>query len=197
MQPEGEFPPASSTAIRAQDRTVRVLVSLADDLIVGHDEGGLVRTTLDHVVTTLGLSGGITYLLDEDQALTVAAEHSGGGDEDVGAHELAQLALLRRRPQFRELASGGWITATPLTTRTQSLGVLTLYDRKDTGVAPDHELLEALGKQIGTGLENARLYAELRASSTRQGIMNRITTALAGGMDEGCGSQPHEMFGYA
>jgi diguanylate cyclase (GGDEF)-like protein len=183
MEPKGEFPPGSSTAIRAQDRTVRVLVSLADDLIVGHDEGGLVRTTLDHVVTTLGLSGGVTYLLDEDQVLRVAAERTGDGDDDVGAQDLAQLALERKRPQFRELPEGGWIAAALLSTRTQSLGVLTLYDRKDTGVAPDHELLEALGKQIGTGLENARLYAELRASSTRQGIMNRITAALAGGMD--------------
>ena len=70
-------PRAAPTAIRAQDRTVRVLVSLADDLIVGHDEGGLLRTTLDHVVTTLGLTGGATYLLSEDEGLVIAAGQEG------------------------------------------------------------------------------------------------------------------------
>jgi diguanylate cyclase (GGDEF)-like protein len=162
---------------------VRVLVSLADDLIVGHDERGLLRTTLDHVVTTLGLTGGTTFLLGEDGGLTVAAQIASGAEDALDTLEIAQVTLQRRGPQFQELPGGGWLAATPLSTRTASLGVLALYDKKDSGIAPDHELLEALGKQIGTGLENARLYAELRASSTRQGIMNRITSALAGGMD--------------
>jgi diguanylate cyclase (GGDEF)-like protein len=173
----------STTEIRVRDRTIRVLISLADDLIVGHDEGGLLRSTLEHVVTTLGLSGGVTFVLDEAQILIAVARHPAAETGEGGSLELAEASLEKGRPEFRELPGGGWAAATPLTTRTQSLGVLTLYDRKNTSVAPDLELLEALGKQIGTGLENARLYAELKASSTRGAIMNRITTALTAGME--------------
>ena len=43
----------------------------------------------------------------------------------------------------------------------------------------DEELLQALGKQVGTGLENLRHYAELRASSERALILNRLTATLA------------------
>ena len=50
--------------------------------------------------------------------------------------------------------------------RQRQLGALLMHERGGRARAPDLELLEALGKQIGTGLENVRLYAELRASSS-------------------------------
>jgi diguanylate cyclase (GGDEF)-like protein len=168
--------------VRTRDRTVRVLISLADDLIVSHDEGSLVRSTLEHVVSNLGLTGGATFVLDEAQILMPVARSPAGDKGDKGAAKLAELAL-EKGPQFRELAAGGWAAATPLTTRARALGVLTLFDRKGTSLAPELELLEALGKTIGSGLENARLYAELVASSARGATMTRITSALTSGMD--------------
>src|SRR5258707_8517943 len=59
---------------QAQDRTVRALMSVVDDLTVEREEGGLVRSTLEHVVSSLGLAGGITFLLSPDETLQAAAE---------------------------------------------------------------------------------------------------------------------------
>ena len=63
------------------------------------------------------------------------------------------------------------------------LGVLVLHDARARQRCPRVELLQALGKQIGTGLDNVRLYAELRASSARVEALNRITATLTSGLD--------------
>jgi diguanylate cyclase (GGDEF)-like protein len=167
----------------AQDRTIRALMSLADDLIVEHEEEGLLKSTLEHVVSALGLTGGLTFVLDEDENLVPAIEDRLASVDMAATVALAHSALEGRRPLVREIPAGGWFAATPLVTQSKRLGVLTLHDERETGVAPDFELLEALGKQIGTGLENARLYAELRASSERSETLKRITGTLATSMD--------------
>ena len=53
--------PAPSASL-AQERTIRALVALADDLTVERDESGLLASTLEHVVDALGLTGGATYV---------------------------------------------------------------------------------------------------------------------------------------
>jgi diguanylate cyclase (GGDEF)-like protein len=156
-------------------------MSLVDDLTVEHDQAGLLRTTLDHVVEALNLTGGVTFVLGPDERLTPAAEC--GLPDVAGALELAQSTLERRRPAVREIAAGGWLAAAPLTTRDRDLGVLLLHDARIESLSPDVEFLEALGKQIGNGMENVRLYAELRAFSTRVEILNRITATLTSGLE--------------
>jgi diguanylate cyclase (GGDEF)-like protein len=170
---------------QAQDRTIRALVSLVDDLTVERDEAGLLRSTLEHVVGALGLSGGVTFLSSGDEGLVLvpAAELNISDAEGPAARTLAESALERGRPLVRELGGGGWLAAAPLFTRERSLGVLALYDQRPESLPPDAELLEALGKQIGTGLDNVRLYAELRASSRRVEVLNRITATLTSGME--------------
>jgi diguanylate cyclase (GGDEF)-like protein len=178
-RPAPRLPVASDPL--ALDRTIRALMSLVDDLTVEHDQSGLLRTTLNHVVESLNLTGGITFVLGPDERLAPAAEV--GEPEVSGALELAQSTLDARRPAVREMPSGGWLAAAPLTTRDRDLGVLLLYDGRAQSLSPDVELLEALGKQIGNGLENVRLYAELRAFSTRVEILNRITSTLTSGLE--------------
>jgi diguanylate cyclase (GGDEF)-like protein len=167
----------------AQDRAIRVLMSLADELSVERDEGGLLASALEHVVTDLGVAGGVTFILDADQALVPLAEVNVSRDEAAPALEAGRAAVERDQPVVRELPNGGWLAATPLRTSRRMLGVLVLYCTSGDGAAPDADLLKALGKQVGTGLENVRLYAELRSSSTRAEILNRITTALTSNMD--------------
>lgn len=179
--PTSPFP--VSTDPFAQDRTIRALMSLVDDLTVEREEDGLIRSTLEHLVNTLGLTGGTTYLLGPDQELVAAAEIPATGAEAAGPRDVAREALEKERPVVREVPGGGWCAAAPLRIRQRQLGVLTLLDQRAESVAPDMELLEALGKQIGTGLENTRLYAELRASSTRVEILNRITATLTSSME--------------
>jgi len=156
-------------------------MSLVDDLTVEHDQAGLLRTTLDHVVEALNLTGGVTFVLGPDERLTPAAQC--GLPDVAGALELAQSTLERRRPAVREITDGGWLAAAPLTTRDRDLGVLLLHDARIESLSPDVEFLEALGKQIGNGMENVRLYAELRAFSTRVEILNRITSTLTSGLE--------------
>jgi diguanylate cyclase (GGDEF)-like protein len=181
--PEPSRPKARNTDPQDQDRAIRTLLSLVDDLTVERDEGGLLRSTLEHAVQTLGLTGGVTLLLGPDGELAPAAEfHFPRGDLE-GALDLATTALERGRPGLARRDDGGWLSATLLRTKQKSLGVLVLFDDKGETAAPEREVLEALGKQIGTGLDNARLYAEVRDSSQRAEFLNRITSTLTNSMD--------------
>jgi diguanylate cyclase (GGDEF)-like protein len=180
---ETEGQAAVVTQPDAQDRAIRVLMSLADDLTVEHDETGLLASALEHVVHDLNLAGGVTFILDAEQALVPLAEVNVSRDEAAPALEAGRAAVERELPVVRELAGGGWLAATPLRTSRHLLGALVLYCATGDGAAPDADLLQALGKQVGTGIENVRLYAELRSSSTRTEILNRITSALTSSMD--------------
>ncbi len=166
----------------AQDRSIRALVSLVDELSVERDEAGLLEATLERVVKALGVGGGLTLLLDAHGELQAAAEFRLASSDLDATRELARAAVARRAPMVRTLA-GGWLAAAPLVSKQVVLGVLTLHDPGDTGRPPEGELLEALGKQIGSGLDNARLYTELRASTTRLEFLNRISAALTASMD--------------
>lgn len=169
----------SLAGLPLRDRTVRVLMALVDDLTLERDEATLLRLTLEHAVDTLALHGGATFVLDPGStSLRLAA---GGPDASLmrDAAALAARVVQRGRSLLHELPGGGWMAGTPLLARGQVLGVLVLFDLAPDSVAPDLELLEALGKQIGTGTDNARHYAALRASSERVEIVNRLTATLA------------------
>jgi hypothetical protein len=92
-------------------------MSLVDDLTVEREEAGLLRSTLEHVVVALGLSGGMTLTMGEDGALTTAAEARAGSLDPALVHEIAQAALDRARPATRDLPGGGWLAAARLKTR--------------------------------------------------------------------------------
>jgi diguanylate cyclase (GGDEF)-like protein len=174
-------PPAAAPDPAAQDRSIRALMSLVDDLTIESEEDGLLRATLEHVVSSLALTSGATFVLGDDADLRAAAQFRFPDGGYGPARELSRKALERHRPLVKQLADGGWLAATPLRARQREVGVLVLHDTGDT--PPDLEILNALGKQVGNGLENVRLYAELRASSTRIEALNRITAALTSGSD--------------
>jgi diguanylate cyclase (GGDEF)-like protein len=135
------------------------------------------------VVAALGLSGGLTLTLGQDGSLTTAAEARSSQVDPALLHEIAQTSLDRAHPAVREMPGGGWLAAAPLKTRQRQLGVLLLFDAEGPSAPPEPDLLEAVGKQIGSGLENVRLYAELRASSQRAEVLNRITSTLTSGLE--------------
>ena len=172
--------PAALRASGSRDPLLGTLVSLLDDLTVEGEEPGLLRSTLEHVVSSLGLAGGVTLVKGDEGEPVVAASH--GLTADPAVLELARAVLEAGRPLVQEAAGGGWLAALPLSARQRALGVLVLLE---TGAEPslDHELLEILGKQVGTGLENVRLFAELRAASARVEALRRITAAVTSGRD--------------
>jgi diguanylate cyclase (GGDEF)-like protein len=156
-------------------------MSLVDDLTVEREEEGLLRSTLEHVVVGLGLTGGMTFLVADDGQLSASAQHRFPRESLEVARELAQEAVEGNRSVVREAKDGGWLAAAPLRARGHVLGALILHEPRADGVSPELELLDALGKQIGNGLENVRVYADLRAATNRMEALNRITSALTSG----------------
>jgi GGDEF domain-containing protein len=167
----------------AQDRAVRVLLSLAEDLSVERDERGLLQSALSHVVEGLSVSGGAAFLLDGENRLVAGAYANVTEAQATPAFEAAQAVVGGERSVTRDLPSSGWLAAAPLSSGRRQLGALVLYSGPGRGAAPETELLQALGKQIGTGLENVRLFAELRATASRAEALHRITSALTVSMD--------------
>src|SRR5262249_35587898 len=176
-------PTRSTPDLVAQDRTNRALMALAGGRGGARDGEGFLRATLGHVVQALGLTGGLTFLIDPDGDLLPAAEARLPSPDAEATRELAQRALRDARPVVMEGAGGGWLAAAPLRARERRLGVLTLHDESASSIAPELELLEALGKQIGMGLQDARLYAELRASGSPAQVLNRITATLTSSLE--------------
>jgi diguanylate cyclase (GGDEF)-like protein len=158
-------------------------MSLVEDLTVEREEAGLLRSTLEHVVGGLGLAGGATFLLAPDGGLSPAAAHGLAEPELASCADLARACVETGRPGLTTTDGGGWLAATPLASRQRVLGVLALHDAGSAGRAPEPELLEALGRQIGTGIDNVRLYAEVRGASRRAELLQRITASLASGTD--------------
>jgi diguanylate cyclase (GGDEF)-like protein len=183
-RPPSPLPVAARPAARrpagSRDPLIGTLVSLLDDLTGEGEEPGLLRATLEHVVESLGLAGGITFVTGDDGEPVAAAAHRLQAEAAVLA--LARSALAANRPLVQEAAGRGWLAATPLCSRQRALGALVLLEK---GAEPslDHELLEILGKQVGTALENVRLFAELRASAARVEALRRITAAVTSGRD--------------
>jgi diguanylate cyclase (GGDEF)-like protein len=163
------------------ERRLGALVALVDDLTVEREEPGLLRLTLEHVIASLDLAGGVTYVLGDDGDPLEAAEHHFAADPLV-ALELARAVLRHDRPLVLDLPAAGRLAGAPLRSGTRVLGAIVLHDGAEEP-SLDHDLLEVLGKQVGTGLENVRLYAELRASAARVEALRRITAAVTSGRD--------------
>ena len=157
-------------------------MTLVEDLTVEREEEGLLRSTLEHVVEGLGLAGGATLVMSPEGELVVAAEHRFTPGAPA-ALELASESLERGVPLVGGNGEHGWLAATPLRARRRDLGSLVLHGGDSEEPALEGELLEVLGKQIGNGLENVRVYAELRASSARVEALHRITAAVTSGTE--------------
>lgn len=168
---------------RLQDRTIRALMKVADDLYVGHEEAGLLSATLEHLLEALGAAEGVVFVAGAGDEMEPRARH-GVADEDLpAAHALAATTVQEGRAQLRVKPDGGWSAGAPLMCRSACMGAVVVRQPPPGGEAPGLPLLQAVGKQIGAGLENARLYAELRATSRRAEVVNRLVATLSAGME--------------
>jgi diguanylate cyclase (GGDEF)-like protein len=175
------LPPRAADVRDSHDRLLRTLVALTGDFTVEREEAGLLRSTLEHIVLSLDLAGAAVFASGEDGEIVEASNHR---LEDPGsAREIALAALAEDGPLVQELPGAGWLAATPLRAPQRSLGALVLREGPAEAPSLDREMLEVLGQQVGTGLENVRLYAELRASSARTEALQRITAAVTSGSE--------------
>jgi diguanylate cyclase (GGDEF)-like protein len=180
--PQSPRTPAPAAAADGRDRLLQALVALVDDLTVERDEAGLLRSALEHVVGSLELVGGAIFVSGIDGELTLAAEQH-LALELATLRELAAAAIQQGGPLVQELPGAGLLAGTPLRSAGRSLGALVLHAGSGAARALDREVLEVLGKQLGTGLVNVQLYAELRASSARGEALRRITAAATSGSE--------------
>jgi len=181
--PQPARPPGPTVPAGPQDRVIRALISLVDDLSVEREEHGLLRSMLEHVVGALDLAGGMALLLGPDGELVEVAEHLFAPDPTT-ALALGAAALDSGGPLVQELPGAGWLAAAPLRARQRALGALVLHAAgPPPAPALDAELLEVLGKQVGNGIENVRLFGELRASSARVEVLHRIAGAVTSGRE--------------
>jgi diguanylate cyclase (GGDEF)-like protein len=180
-------PSAAGPATREpgeQDRAIRALMSVVEDLTTQREEEGLLCSTLQHVVEALGTSGGATFLAEpDDGGLSPAAAVDLSPADTDQARELSVAAIRAGQPRVTETADGGWFALAPMVVQDRRLGVFVLRDTSGHASIPGPELLEALGRQIGTGLENMRHYVELKSSWARVEMLNRITASLTSGRD--------------
>jgi diguanylate cyclase (GGDEF)-like protein len=182
LPPRAPARPTTGPTVAALQRLVHTLVSLVDDLTLEREEAGLLRSTLEHIVGALDLAGGMTLLVGEDGELEEAAEHHLAADPRE-AYDLARETLADGHPLVQELPGAGWLAAVPLHAHHRALGVLVLHEGPAQEPSVGRELLEVLGKQVGTGIENVRLFAELRASSARVEALRRISAAATSGTE--------------
>jgi len=184
LAPQPPRTPARSPAAASggRDRLFQALVALVDDLTVERDETGLLRSALEHIVGSLELIGGAIFVNGADGELVEAAEQHLAVDV-VALRELAAAAVQQNGPLVQELPGAGLLAATPLRSPGRSLGALVLHEGSVAATGLDREVLEVLGKQLGTGLANVQLYAELRASSARGEALRRITAAATSGSE--------------
>ena len=98
---------ASKPKAAAEDRTVRALLSVVEDLSVEKEDEGLLYATLEHVVRELSISGGVAFTTGpESGELDAVAEHGMTDDKTDAATELAWMALQTCRPLINATESG-------------------------------------------------------------------------------------------
>ena len=173
---------AAAGASGSRDRLFQALVALVDDLTVERDEAGLLGSALEHIVGSLELVGGAIFTGAPDGELVEAAEQHLAVDVAT-LRELATSAVRQDGPLVQELPGAGLLAATPLRSPGRTLGALVLHEGSVAATGLDREVLDVLGKQLGTGLANVQLYAELRASSARGEALRRITAAATSGSE--------------
>ncbi|MFN3762665.1 MAG: GAF domain-containing sensor histidine kinase [Anaerolineae bacterium] len=81
------------------------------------------------------------------------------------------------QPAGQDGASPIYPAIVPLRVKEKSVGVLSLMGRGEVG-PEDLGLLEAVGRQVGIGIENARLWEEVRQKeAVRRDLLHRLMTA--------------------
>ena len=123
----------------------------------------------------------IAEVLGDDEALADAARAEARIARD--AREEADAWVRCGRINSERIGGAGWLAAAPLVRQRRTLGALVFFEEREDESPPDNAVLEGLGRQLGTGLDNARLHAELRAASRRADAMSRISRSLASGSD--------------
>jgi len=173
---------------RTADLSVRnaVAETLSSSLNVGEMLSGVLRTA----VQRLGVLGGGIYLLADDQSSLVMAAHYGVPVETLNLvtgipQEGGDALLVVPLPasDLADLTSRSGISSVlnvPIWRQEQMQGVIALVnDEPRPWTSEEVRMLDAIGRQIGVALANARLYTEAVRDEAR---VRTILQSVADGL---------------
>lgn len=190
-----------------KNRELEILYAISGLLHEPGDIDDLCRSFLRRVQNMLGANASSVRLLDssgKNLCITV----SEGLDEDFLAHEAALpcgdcmcgIAVARNQTFFSDrdhrsttmtretCREAGFpaISATAITVNKRPIGVYNLYFSRDRALGDsDRKLLEALGQQLGTAIDNLSLHArerELAVSEERNLLARELHDSIAQGL---------------
>ena len=165
-----------------RERALRTLLALGGELSVERDEETLLRLALGRLVEAIGVESGVALIGPAD-GLHPAAEVNLSDALRVDAPDLAREAMEQGAALTRAIAGVGFLAATPLSTPSRALGALVLHEPHDLAGPPETELLEVVGRQLGTALDNVRAHGELRAAAARAEALSRLASTLSSGQE--------------
>jgi GAF domain-containing protein len=164
---------------RTVDLSLRnaVAETLSNTLDMDQMLSGVLRTTVER----LGVLGGAIYLLaDDETTLSLAASYGVAADTlqlvtgivpggvNLGLIGDAPYVLNGALPDIPHATGISAVLSVPIWQHGQMLGVITLvHDQPRPWRTEETRMLDAIGRQIGVALVNARLYADAVRSEAR------------------------------
>lgn len=196
---------SKTRSLTEKNRELQILYSISDFLHEPNDIDRLCRGFIRRVIDTLGASAGSVRLLDkgsENLCITVSEGLSEAfideeallkcGDclcGDASQHTVSYVVDMRAReglPITRDTCLRAGFAAVAVATisvNRRPAGVFNLYFREARSFGDsDRQLLESLGQQLGTAIDNLRLQArerELAVSEERNLLARELHDSIA------------------
>lgn len=184
----------SEEEIRHRNRELEALNAIAQVVSESLDLNRILDQALVKTLEVMGLAGGEVQLFDEATGKLSRAVHCGLRPTILKLTEEAAEILFEAGPRYGEPTietaddhpltaegvheAGGpvWRAAVPLLASGESRGMLIFSDLEARELAPEElSLLVGIGNLIGTAVDNARLFEQVRAGRNRlQAISRRL-----------------------
>ena len=178
-------------AERTADLSVRnaVAETISSSLDTAEMLNGVLHTTIEQ----LGVKGGAIYLLTDDGSALDMVAHSGSPPETLnlvtgiepGQPDLDRLSMQPVSPgdpppDITGRTGISAVLSVPIWRQEQVQGVIAIVHDQPRPWRPDEtRMLDAIGRQIGVALSNARLYADALRDEVR---LRTILQSVADGM---------------
>ena len=182
----------SEEEIRHRNLELEALNAIAQVVSASLDLERILDQALDKTLEVMGLAGGEVQLFDEATGKLSRAVHRGLPPTILKLTEEAAKILFESGPRYGEPAietandhpltaegvheAGGpvWRAAVPLMASGESRGMLIVGDLEARELTPEElSLLMGIGNLIGTAVDNARLFEQVRAGRNRLQALSR------------------------
>lgn len=182
--------------LQASNRHLLLLNRIIGTSASARTPGELLETALDQTLDLLGYDGGAVYLPSAGQSGTAlqyernmpgASREMAGSLLDTPCTETIAAGLPRylerdggpdtREPQLLQVIGLSALACIPLTVESEIVGALLVGSRTRGFFSPEERaLLEAIGRELGTGILRGMLYQRLEAANREANLYLDILT---------------------